>query len=147
MPTYGDRVKETTLTVGTGTITLAGAATGYQAFSAAFATGETAYYCITDGTHWEVGQGTFTLIGLTLSRDSVVASSNAGALVSFPGPTSDVFNTLPATAAVSMVKASLATQQVIRVAPDDNMMFAQELTLNGTAEVQCTGTSELIGVA
>ena len=82
---YADRVQETSNTGGTGTLTLAGAVIGYQSFASAFVTGQTVYYAITNGVNWEVGSGTFTAAGPTLSRDQVFASSNAGALVNFPG--------------------------------------------------------------
>jgi hypothetical protein len=94
-----DRVKETTTTTGTGTITLAGAATGFQSF-AAIGDGNTTYYAISGGSQWEVGLGTYTASGTTLSRDTVFASSNAGALVSFSAGTKDVICTNPATKAV-----------------------------------------------
>jgi len=82
---YADRVQETSGTGGTGTLTLAGAVIGYQSFTTAFVTGQTVYYAMTDGTNWEVGKGTFTAAGPTLSREQVFSSSNAGALVNFPG--------------------------------------------------------------
>lgn len=92
-----DRVKETTTTTGTGTVSLGGASTGFQAFSTAFLTGEVVYYTITDGTNWEVGYGTLTSgTPWTLSRSTVLSSSNAGALVSFGAGSKDVFNTFPA---------------------------------------------------
>lgn len=94
-----DRVKETTTTTGTGTITLAGAATGFQSF-AAIGDGNTTYYAISAGSQWEVGLGTYTAAGTTLSRDTVLASSNAGALVTFSAGTKDVICTNPATKAV-----------------------------------------------
>lgn len=92
-----DRVKETTTTTGTGTVTLAGAATGYQSFSAV-GNGNTTYYCIAGQTtsEWEVGIGTYTSAGTTLSRTTVLASSNAGSLVTFSAGTKDVFVTYPA---------------------------------------------------
>lgn len=92
-----DRVKETTTTTGTGTITLAGAATGYQSFSAV-GNGNSTFYCIAgqSGSEWEVGIGTYTSAGTTLSRDTVLASSNSGSLVTFSAGTKDVFVTYPA---------------------------------------------------
>lgn len=92
-----DRVKETTTTAGTGTITLAGASTGFQSFSAV-GNGNTTYYTIAaqTGTEWEVGVGTYTASGTTLSRDTVLASSNGGSLVNFSAGTKDVFVTYPA---------------------------------------------------
>ena len=96
-----DRVKETTATTGTGTVTLAGAATGYQSFSAIGNTNTTYYVIAGQGTaEWEVGIGTYTASGTTLSRDAVLASSNAGALVDFPAGTKDVFCNYPAPKAV-----------------------------------------------
>ena len=97
-----DRVKETTTSTGTTAITLAGASTGYQTFSSAVGNANTTYYTIADqsGANWEVGIGTYTSAGNTLSRDTVLASSNAGALVTFTSGTKDVFVTYPAERAV-----------------------------------------------
>ena len=97
-----DRVQETTTTTGTGTVTLAGAATGFQAFSV-IGDGNTTYYAIVDDANsaWEVGIGTYTAAGTLLSRDTVLESSNAGALVSFAAGTKDVFVTYPAEKAIS----------------------------------------------
>jgi hypothetical protein len=93
-----DRVKETTTSTGTTAITLAGAATGYQTFSSAVGNANTTYYTIADqtGANWEVGIGTYTSSGNTLSRDTILASSNAGSLVTFTAGTKDVFITYPA---------------------------------------------------
>jgi hypothetical protein len=92
-----DRVRETTTTTGTGTVTLAGAVTGFQSFSA-IGNGNTTFYTIAgQGTsEWEVGVGTYTSSGTTLSRDSVLASSNSGSKVNFSAGTKDVFVTYPA---------------------------------------------------
>ena len=83
-----DRVRETTTTAGNGTVTLAGAVTGYQTF-AAVGNGNTTYYCIAgQGTsEWEVGIGTYTSSGTTLSRDTVLASSAGGSKVVFSAGT------------------------------------------------------------
>lgn len=96
-----DRVRETSATTGTGTITLAGAVYGYQPFSAV-GNGNQTYYTIYDQTSgaWEVGIGTYTLSGTTLSRTTVLASSNGGALVPFGVGTKDVFVTYPAEKAI-----------------------------------------------
>ena len=89
-----DRVQETTTTTGTGTVTLAGAVTGFQTF-AAIGDGNTCYYAITSGTDWEVGLGTYTASGTTLSRDTILESSNSGSAITLSG-TSNVFVTYPA---------------------------------------------------
>ena len=92
-----DRVKETTTTTSTGTVTLLGAATGFQSFAAIGDTNST-YYTIAaqTGTEWEVGIGTYTSSGTTLSRTTVLSSSNSGSLVNFSAGTKDVFVTYPA---------------------------------------------------
>jgi hypothetical protein len=91
-----DRVRQTSTTAGTGTITLSGSVTGYQDFSV-IGTGNTTYYTIADqsGSNWEVGLGTYTSPN-QLSRDTVYESSNANALVNFGSNIKDVFVTLPA---------------------------------------------------
>lgn len=94
-----DRVKETTTTTGTGTYTLAGAATGFQSFSV-IGNANTTYYTVTDGTNWEVGIGTYTSSGTTLSRDTILESSNSGNAVNWGAGTKEVFVTYPAERAV-----------------------------------------------
>lgn len=96
IPTFYDRIQETTVTTGTGTLTLAGAVTGYQSF-AAVGNGTLTYYCITDETNWEVGSGTYTSSGTTLSRTTILASSNSGSAVNFGAGTKNVFQPDPAT--------------------------------------------------
>ena len=92
-----DRVNETTTTAGTGTVTLAGAVTGYQSFSV-IGNGNTTYYTIAgQGTsEWEVGIGTYTSSGTTLARTTVLSSSNSNNAVNFSSGTKDVFVTQPA---------------------------------------------------
>lgn len=94
-----DRVKETTTTTGTGTVTLLGASAGFQSFSA-IGNGNVTYYAIVgqSTTEWEVGIGTYTSSGTTLSRDTILASSNSGSAVNFSAGTKDVFVTYPASA-------------------------------------------------
>ena len=89
-----DRVLETTAVAGTGTASLLGAQSGYQAFSV-IGNGNTTYYTIVDNTNfaWEVGIGTYNTG--TLTRDTVLSSSNGGALVYFASGTKDIFLDLP----------------------------------------------------
>ena len=89
-----DRVQEVSTTTGTGTFTLAGAVTGFQSFSA-IGNGNTTYYAIVGGSQWEVGLGTYTSSGTTLSRDTVLASST-GSKIDFAAGTKNVFVTYPA---------------------------------------------------
>ena len=94
-----DRVQETSTTTGTGTLTLAGAVTGFQSFSV-IGDANTTYYAIVMDSSFEIGIGTYTLSGTTLSRTTVLESSNAGSLVNFSAGTKNVFVTYPAEKAV-----------------------------------------------
>ena len=98
-----DRVKETSTTTGTGTLDLAGAQQGFETFVAGIGNTNTTYYAIfNQGTsEFEVGIGTVTdATPDTLSRDTIISSSNGDAAVNFTGGTKDVFCTLPASKAV-----------------------------------------------
>ena len=91
-----DRVRETTTTAGTGTFSLAGAVTGFDAFSV-IGNSNTTYYAVVHRTanEWEVGIGTYTSSGATLARTTILASSNSGSAQSFAAGTKDVFCTYP----------------------------------------------------
>jgi hypothetical protein len=91
-----DRVKETTTTTGTGTLTLDGAATGFETFSGALGNTSTTYYAIASQNSGDFEVGIGTVGAGTLSRDTVISSSNSDALVNFAAGTKDVFVTLPA---------------------------------------------------
>jgi hypothetical protein len=101
-----DRVQETTTTVGTGTVTLGGAVLSFQTF-AAIGDGNTTYYAIVDPTagDWEAGIGTYTASGTTLSRDTVLSSSNGGSPVSFGAGTKNVICTYPSERAIYLDSA------------------------------------------
>ena len=91
-----DRVKESSATTGTGTITLGGAVSGFESFSAGIGGDNTTYYCIfeTGTNNFEVGFGTLNSGASTLARTYVISSSNSDALVNFAGAT-EVFCTVP----------------------------------------------------
>lgn len=95
---YADRVRETTTSTGTGTISLAGAVSGFQTFSAGIGASNTCMYTISHRTasEWEVGLGTLDSLGTTLTRTSVQSSSNSNTAVTFSAGTKDVFVTEPA---------------------------------------------------
>jgi hypothetical protein len=110
-----DRVKDTTTTSSTGTITLSGTApTGYQNFSV-IGNGNTTYYTIAHQTanEWEVGIGTYTSAGTTLARTTILASSNAGSAVNFSAGTKDVFVTAPAERTVQGLGGGTSTQAIV----------------------------------
>lgn len=140
-----DRVQETTTTTGTGTITLAGASTGFQSF-AAVGNGNSTFYTIADasGSSWEVGIGTYTSSGTTLSRDTVLSSSNAGSLVNFSAGTKNVFVTFPASSTYYALNNT--TISISSVIPSDvNATALGPITINTSKSVTVpTGQAWLI---
>ncbi len=145
-----DRVKETSTTTGTGTIDLAGAETGYESFVAGIGTTNTTYYAIelNSAGEWEVGIGTVTDAAPdTLSRDTIITSSNSDSAVNFSAGTKNVFCTLPAKRTVSPVMT--ATGFVVTHASTlnedqtlDSGVLAGPVTVTGTQTI--TGTLVII---
>ena len=141
-----DRVKETSTTTGTGTFSLAGAETGFETFVSGVGNGNTTYYAIShDGTNeWEVGVGTVTDAATdTLSRDTIISSSNSDAAVNFTAGGKTVFCTLPAKKTISPVMD--ATGFVVTHASTldqdqtlDSGVLAGPVTITGTQTI--TGT-------
>ena len=146
-----DRVKSSTTTTGTGTITLGAAALGFQAFSV-IGDGNTTYYTITDTVNgtWEVGIGTYTASGTTLSRDTVLDSSNAGALVNFAAGSKDVFVAYPAERAViggmGYVENSATISQSSTINAGNNAMSAGPVTINSGITVTVPSGSRWVVV-
>jgi hypothetical protein len=104
-----DRVKESSTTTGTADFTLGGAASGFQTF-AVIGNSNTTYYAAIDQVNgtWEVGIGTYSSTGPTLTRDTVLESSNAGSKVSFAAGNKEVFCTYPAERSVYLDAAGSA---------------------------------------
>jgi len=126
-----DRVRETTTTTGTGTISLGGPVSGFQGFSTAIGNANTTYYTIADAATgaWEVGLGTYTSSGSTLARTTILSSSNAGAAVNFAAGTKDVFVTQPAERALYLNGAGTGVDA-----------GAAAFTLNGVPYANSTST-------
>jgi hypothetical protein len=145
-----DRVKETSTTTGTGTFSLDGASQDFETFVAGVGTANTTYYCIVNsGTgEFEVGVGTVTdATPDTLSRDTIISSSNSDAAVTFTAGTKDVFCTIPAKKAMSPVME--ATGYVVTHASTldedqtlDSGVLAGPVTVTGTQSI--TGTLVII---
>jgi len=145
-----DRVKESSTTTGTGTFSLDGASQDFESFVAGVGTGNTTYYCIVNaGTgEFEVGIGTVTdATPDTLSRDTIISSSNSDAAVNFTAGTKDVFCTIPAKRTISPVMT--ATGFVVTHASTldedqtlDSGVLAGPVTITGTQTV--TGTLVII---
>jgi hypothetical protein len=91
-----DRVKETTTTTGTGTVTLAGAVQGFETFAAGIGNNNTTYYCIQLNAEFEVGLGTLSSDSSTLARTTIISSSNSDSAVNFSAGAKFVFCTMPA---------------------------------------------------
>ena len=119
-----DRVKETSVTTGTGSFTLDGAVTGFETFSSAIGNTNTTYYAISlqGGAEFEVGLGTVS--AGVISRDTVLSSSNSDALVNFSAGTKDVFCTLPASKAVYK-----NASDVIEGVPSNGFVIAMSIAL------------------
>lgn len=107
-----DRVKETTATTGTGTFTLDGTSTGFVSFGV-IGNGNETYYTAVDNTtgEWEVGIGTYN--AGTLTRDTVLASSNSGNKVTFAAGSKDVFVAYPAEKAVTLDTAQTLANKTL----------------------------------
>lgn len=110
-----DRVKETTTTTGTGDITLAGAMKGFRAFGSVCADGDTCWYALqavdaigNPSGAWEVGVGTYHTTPNTLTRTTILASSNAGAAVNLPAGTTQCWIDLPAERILSLGSPTLS---------------------------------------
>ncbi len=137
-----DRVKETTTTTGTGTYTLAGAVTGFEAFSSV-GNSNTTYYSCTDGTDFEVGIGTYTSSGTTLARTTILQSSNSDSAVSWSSGTKTIFCAQPAEKAVF-----LNASDNIELADDEKIVLGTggdlEIYHDGShSYIQDTGTGNI----
>lgn len=96
MPTVVDRVRDTTSTTGTGSITLSDVPpTGFQSFNSGVGVGNPFFYAIVGGTEWEVGRGVLSA-STTLVRDQILGSSNGGSVVNFSAGVKEVFLTAAA---------------------------------------------------
>ena len=140
-----DRVKETTTTTGTGTVNLGGAETGFDTFVAGVGNGNTTYYCITAGAEFEVGLGTVTDASPdTLSRTTILSSSNSDSAVDFSAGTKDVFCTLPASKAVFEDASSNVT--LPGTLDVDGGITVDNITIDGT-EIDLSSGNLTIDVA
>ena len=97
-----DRVKETTTTTGTGTLTLGGAVTGFETFAAGIGNSNTTYYAVIlpGSAEFEVGLGTLSSDSSTIARTTIISSSNSDNAVNFSAGTKNIFCTIPASKSV-----------------------------------------------
>ena len=144
-----DRVKETTETDGTGTLSLAGAATGFQSFVAAVGNGNTTYYAIEDanGSAWEVGIGTITDGSPdTLARTTILASSNSGSVISLTTGSHTVFGTYPAGKAIFLDANGVLTLSKSHSCPLHNDNYRYATVTSSNVAVFANATSGAIDV-
>jgi hypothetical protein len=161
-----DRVRQTTTSTGTGTITLDGSLEGFQSF-AVIGNGNTTYYTISGGAQWEVGIGTYS--SGTLARTTVISSST-GSKLDLAAGTKDVFVTLPASVAVtsgtdvtftkvtaptvqatnsaglSLKNSSGTTQLSMGAGGGDNLTLSVSTNINGAnaqVDISPTGTGHV----
>ena len=139
-----DRVKETTTTTGTGTVTLGGAVAGFETFAAGIGNSNTTYYCIALGSEFEVGLGTLSSDSSQLTRTTVISSSNSDSAVDFSAGSKIVFCTLPASKTTVLDGSNNLTLPAKFIMPD--VTSAKILVADGTSyeEVAVSGD---IGIA
>ena len=144
-----NRVRETTSTTGTGAVTLAGAVDGFQTFAAGIGNSNTTYYAISLNTanEWEVGLGTLNGDSSTLTRTTVLESSNSDSAVDFSAGSKEVFCTLPAEEAVYLDAAGASVPALGGQITDETKTFSNYsiLTANRTLTAASDTNYMLIG--
>ena len=131
-----DRVKESTATTGTGTVTLGGAVQGFETFLAGIGNSNTTYYCIQLAAEFEVGLGTLAGDSSTLARTTVISSSNSDSAVNFSAGAKNVFCTLPASKATVLdASGNLALAGAIDV---DGITNLDVVDIDGAVDMAST---------
>lgn len=149
-----DRVRETSTTSGTGALILGGASAGFQSFSV-IGNNNTTYYAIVDPAigAWEVGVGTYNTVGPTLTRDTVLESSNNNNLVTFSAGVKDVFCTYPAEQAVTLDDVQTLTNKTISGSSNtltnigNSSLTNSSITFGSTAQALGSTVSAFNGVS
>ena len=135
-----DRVKETTTTTGTGALTLGGAVTGFETFGTGIGNSNTTYYAVTlpASAEFEVGLGTLNSDSTTITRTTVISSSNSDSAVNFSAGTKTIFCTMPASKAVFLDASGNATLGA-------DLSVGDDLTVNGgVIDVKNAGAQSVV---
>ena len=150
-----NRVRETTATTGTGAQTLAGAVDGFQTFAAGIGNSNTTYYAISINSEaeWEVGLGTLNSDSSTLTRTTVLESSNSDSAVNFSAGSKEVFCTLPSEKAVYLDGSDNQVGGFSSLAADSSPQLGGELdvvtydivsTSNRNIDIAPHGTGDVV---
>ena len=128
-----NRVRETTSTAGTGAQTLGGAVDGFQTFAAGIGNDNTTYYTIAlnSENEWEVGLGTLNADSSTLTRTTVLESSNSDSAVDFTAGSKEIFCTLPAEKAMYLDASGAGVGGLAAVVDDTTPQLGGNLDVNG----------------
>lgn len=142
-----DRVRETTTTTGAGDVALAGAVSGFQAFSAACADQDVLFYAIVHKSQaeWEVGYGTYNSGANTLTRTKVLSSSNSDQAVNFSAGTKDVFIDHPALEGQAQINRRTVSGMDVVVPPSSSMYVARnyEITAGRKCQIEAGAVLEI----
>lgn len=137
-----DRVQQTGTANTTVSFTLSGASTGFQSFTAGVGNTNTTYYSAFDASgNWEVGLGTYSTTGPTLTRTTIYSSSNSGSAVTFSG-TVNVFVTYPAGRSVNQDTFNTATAPQISAS---NGIFVNNLTVGASYAIPAGYSATSVG--
>ena len=143
-----DRVKESSITTGSGALALSGPYGGFQSFSNGIGDGNTTFYAIENGVQWEVGEGVYTQSTNSLSRDRVFDSSSAGSLIPLTG-VSVVFCTLPASQVSIEDDGQIVSSGVFAESGVINLLYTQDLDVSNNITVSgnsyISGDQEVVG--
>jgi len=128
-----NRVRELTSTTGTGAVTLGGAVGGFQTFAAGIGNSNTTYYAISINSEneWEVGLGTLNGDSSTLTRTTVLESSNSDSAVDFSAGSKEVFCTLPSEKAIYLDGSDAQVGGFSSLVDDTSPQLGGDLDVNG----------------
>lgn len=144
-----DRVKVRSRTEGTGDFLLESTVYGFQGFEAVGDGNETYYGIVDNLGNWEVGLGTYTLSTNTLSRDTVLESSNSNTKINFGQGSKNVFCTYPASIATAAVVGGIPDRLLsglseVVLGSSGNISYPSDITQSSTNNIVCTAGVETV---